>query len=103
MSVTLTHFEVIIPNLQGNDVNGNPTPQDVIVDAFLNSVASLSPFAQNSDYTVVDTSGNITQFNQVVGSITAAQSSTALVYLSTLNTALGYNVPCISYQVITHP
>jgi hypothetical protein len=100
---TLNAFQIILPPLQGNDVNGNPTAQDQIIDTFLSSLASVSSFAQNPSYYITDSSGNITQWNAVTGNITNAQGVTVEGYINTLNSALGYNVPCIHYIVTTYP
>jgi cyanate permease len=101
MSSTLTQFGVRLPLYQGTDANGVISAQDIATTAFLANVQTLTNFTQEQVF--VNSAGTVTEYNQVVGYITAAQAPTALGYLSTLNAALSTPVFCVSNTVTSQP
>lgn len=96
MSVTLTRFELLLPQY------ADGTPQNAAVQQFLASLNSTAMYfiSQTSEIAA----GNAeTQGVIVWGALTATQATAALGYLNTLNAALGITVPCISWSVQTQP
>lgn len=95
MSSSAIKFEAQLPNADvGTDTYN-------AVQTFLSNMSTLGPiFQQESSVT---TQGIRTQCITTYGLILASQSSTALGYLNTLNSSLGSNVSCISYNVTQQP
>jgi hypothetical protein len=98
MSTVLTRFEVAMPALNGDATH------DGAINTFLtnmNTICQLEVY--DGGYYLLNgyPTGNYQVF--YYGLLTSTQTSTALGYLNTLNAALGFNVPCISFQVTQQP
>jgi hypothetical protein len=103
MSVSLIRFEVRLPIDQGTDANGQISAQDTATRAFLASLLTLIPNYSSTAIDQTAANGTFSQYNGVYGYITNAQSITALGFLNTLNTALGFNVVCTTNAVTSQP
>lgn len=97
MSVTLIRFEALIPMDSGNN-----TISDQAVETFKANLASLTNYELLNVYRF-SPGGFIEQFDLVFGLLTNAQATTALGYLNALNTSLGSNVTCYTWNVSTQP
>ncbi|SRR6266487_4835692 len=102
MSTALIKFEIRLPLDQGTDANGNLSAQDIATRSFLANLANITPYTFSNDYQV-DAGGVGTQYNLVFGLLTNVQAVTALALLNTLNTALGFQVMCYTYNVNQQP
>jgi hypothetical protein len=91
MSTPLTRFECFIPYY----VSG--TPQDTAIQNFITNMNALTPCVQQVVYV-----GTVYSY-WFVGFLTSQQTSTALGYLNTLNTALGTPIDCNSWTVNSQP
>lgn len=104
MATNYTRFEISLPQTyQG-------TPQDDAINTFRHNMEALiqnNPAGANrlAVYTAYeyDVTDNNTQHSIMYGLLTAAQQSTALGYLNTLNAALGSNVLCTVHTVTSEP
>jgi len=95
MSTTLTRFEIQLPVfVDGSD-------GQAAVDTFVTNMSGLTTVVQYNAFT--GTRSNPTGINVLYGLISAGQQSTALGYLTTLNTALGSNVVCTVNPVTSEP
>jgi hypothetical protein len=97
VSVTLIRFEALIPTDSGNN-----TSSDQAVETFKANLASLTNYELLNVYRS-SSGGYVGQFDLVFGLLTSAQAATALGYLNTLNTSLGSNVTCYTWNVTTQP
>src|SRR5713226_8500618 len=97
MATVLTKFEVFLPL-----DSGSGTVSDAAIQSFLSNLALLTSYDFINIYEV-DNLGSVKQGNLTFGLLTAAQSVTALALLTTLNTALGFNVLCYVYNVTKEP
>lgn len=94
MATNLTRFEIVLP--MQTDTNR------ATIQQFLTNLASLTNYVLTSGY-IVDNTGTFTNHDIIYGLLTAAQQSTALGYLNTLNAALGQNVLCTVNTVTSEP
>ena len=94
MSTAATKFEVKLPQTADTTV---------ATTAFLTSLAAITPYTYESVAVYDGTNPAPTFFGHVYGILTAPQAATALAALTTLNTALGSTVECISYTVQVQP
>lgn len=97
MPTSLIRFEVRLPV-----DSGNSTSSDKAVESFLSNLSALIPYTQQDVYQT-DGGGNVTPYTLVFGLLTSAQASTGLSLLNTLNSALGSNVLCFTWNVSSQP
>lgn len=95
MSATFTRFEVLLP------LFADGTPQSDAVNTFKSNLLTLNGFVAYDAY--FNNGINVQQVHIVYGLIAAGQQTTALGYLTTLNTALGSNVVCLINSVTSEP
>jgi len=99
MPSSLTRFEVVLPNTD------NGTPQQTAVNDFIDSLVTLCDVEMYSAYIYPKNSNHstLTSQNILYGLLSSGQQSTALGFLTTLNSALGTTVPCFISTVTTEP
>lgn len=95
MSQSLTRFEIQLPLFSDGSSGQQAT------DQFVTSMSTLCTVCQYSAFTGTRT--NPGEVTILYGLITAGQQSTALGYLTTLNTSLGSNVVCTVNAVTSEP
>lgn len=96
MATNFTRFEVQLPIFADGTTGSNAVAQ------FLANISTLCDYISNPQY-VHKTDGSLVYTNLVYGLITNVQQATALGFLTTLNTALGFNVLCTVNPVTTEP
>lgn len=96
MATNLTRFEVQLP------LFADGTSQQTAVNQFLTNVNTLCDLILSTTY-VNKVNGTQVYTQLVYGLITTAQQATALGFLNTLNTALGFNVLCTINTVTSEP
>lgn len=96
MATNLTRFEVQLP------LFADGTSQQTAVNQFLANVNTLCDIILSTTY-VNKTNGSQVYTQLAYGLITTAQQATALGFLNTLNTALGFNVLCTINTVTSEP
>lgn len=101
MATSLIHFEVNVP------IANDGSPQQTAIQNFLTSLSSLVPvriIQCQLAVPVAGTSGNVFSY---YGEIAVSQSTTALGFLSTLNSALvvAGSAPaiCLTWNVVSQP
>lgn len=98
MATVLTRFEVLMPALTGDPTHDNAINTFI---ANMNTLCQLEVYDGGFFALNGYPAGNYQVF--YYGLLTSTQTSTALGYLNTLNAALGFNVPCISFTVTQQP
>lgn len=96
MPTALTKFEVVLP------LFADGTAGAIAVSAFVASMITLTPVQVTNIYTN-NPDGSISQGNVLFGLLNSTQTSSALGFLNTLNTALALNVVCYTHGVNSQP